>query len=175
LEEKDLISQYKRSDDQKYLAELFKQYEHLIYGVCLKYLKDPDEARDTTQEIYLQVARKLKTHSVDAFRPWVYVLTKNHCFDILRRKKRFVEKEFQANIMYSGEVFHPDEVVDQEMLNKLSECIESLPKDQNRCIQLFYFDKLSYKEICQQTEFDLNKVRSQIQNGRRNLKLCMEG
>jgi RNA polymerase sigma factor (sigma-70 family) len=174
LEDKDLVAEYKLTGDQQIAAKLFTRYDFLVYGVCLKYLKNPEDATDVVQDIYLQVVKKLKTHNVEAFRPWLYVLSKNHCLDILRKKNRTDFQEFNPNIVYSDQIFHPDEVHDDSMMVKLMNCLEGLPSDQKECVQQFYFDKKSYKEISDESNKNLNQVRSHIQNGRRNLKICME-
>ncbi|HEY0653572.1 MAG TPA: sigma factor-like helix-turn-helix DNA-binding protein, partial [Chryseosolibacter sp.] len=59
-------------------------------------------------------------------------------------------------------------------LRKLEGCIETLPEEQRQCVKLFYLQKKCYKEITELTGFELNKVKSYIQNGKRNLKICME-
>lgn len=174
LEDKDLVEEYKLTGNQEIAAKLFVKYDYLVYGVCLKYLKNPEDAIDVVQDIYLQVVNKLKTHQVADFRPWLYVLTKNHCLDILRKKNKVNLQEFNPNIVYSDQIFHPDEVNDDGLMAKLLKCLDALPSEQRDCVHQFYFDKKSYKEICDDSNRNLNQVRSHIQNGRRNLKICME-
>ena len=62
----------------------------------------------------------------------------------------------------------------EEQLSKMEECIGELPEEQNQAIRLFYLEEKSYKLIASITGYELNTVRSYIQNGRRNLKICME-
>jgi RNA polymerase sigma-70 factor (ECF subfamily) len=56
----------------------------------------------------------------------------------------------------------------------LEKCIETLGDEQKQCVKLFYLQEKCYKEITESTGFDMNKVKSYIQNGKRNLKICME-
>jgi len=165
---------YQSTYDQKYLAELFVAYQELIFGVCLKYFKNKADAEDGLMSVYEQVSKKLKTHQVDNLRPWLYVLTKNHCLEKLRKKGKAFTKEKEAANMYSDTVFHLDSIDKEEKLNKLENCMDKLIKEQKNCIRLFYFEKKSYQEIAESDGMAWSKVRSYIQNGRRMLKKCME-
>lgn len=77
--------------------------------------------------------------------------------------------------MENGGLLHQEQGLDVETnLQQLQRCMEELGAEQKRCVQLFYLDQKCYKEITEFTGFDLNKVKSYIQNGKRNLKICME-
>jgi RNA polymerase sigma-70 factor (ECF subfamily) len=58
--------------------------------------------------------------------------------------------------------------------NKLKKCLEELSNEQKRCIELFYYKEKCYKEISDITNYDIKKVKSYMQNGKRNLKNCLE-
>jgi RNA polymerase sigma factor (sigma-70 family) len=80
-----------------------------------------------------------------------------------------------TEIMQLTENLHLNGVFDkEENLNQLSKCIDTLSPDQKQTVQLFYLQEKCYKEIAVITDTDWNKVRSLIQNARRNLKNCME-
>ena len=80
-----------------------------------------------------------------------------------------------ADVVHLSENIHLDGVMEKEShLNVMEFCIEQLPAEQKKAIQLFYLEEKCYKEIAETTNADVNKIRSFIQNGRRNLKLCME-
>ena len=173
-EEAELIRLYKESGDQKYIAELYEPYIQLIYGLCLKYFKNPHDAEDATMDIYIGILKKLMRHDVNNFKSWIYVVSKNHCLDKLRSRGSKISKEKEAHVMYSEEVFHPDNDDNDSRVAKLEACVENLPPEQKTCIEMFYFRKISYQEITELTQFTWGQVRSYIQNGRRNLKNCME-
>jgi RNA polymerase sigma-70 factor (ECF subfamily) len=81
----------------------------------------------------------------------------------------------QETFMESAEEMHP---VDEDELSSnkiLMECIERLKDEQQQCIRLFYFEERSYKEIAVALKLEEKKVKSFIQNGKRNLKICIEG
>ncbi len=170
-----LLENYKNDGSQEWVAQLFSRYLELIYGTCLKYFKDSTKSEDACMEIYEKCLVKLKTHEVNNFKSWLYVLTKNHCLEILRKEGKALQKSREWEIMQKSELFHPKEESHIEQLEeKLKECIETLNAHQKDCIRLFYLEKASYDMIAQKLKLDWNKVRSYIQNGRRNLKTCLE-
>ncbi len=174
ISELELIERYQSTCDQKWLGELYSRYKPLVYGVCLKYLKEVHQAEDASMDIYEHLSEKLKTHQVDNFKSWLYVVVKNHCFQKLRTRTKSLQKEKAANDMYSTTVFHPDNVNKEKRLKKLEKCTENLSQEQKNCITAFYYKSMSYQKIAQKYDLPWHTVRSHIQNGRRNLKKCMD-
>ena len=147
----------------------------LIYGVSLKYLKDEEKSKDAVMDIYEKLVKKLLKHDVENPKSWLYTLTKNHCFEILRTKSRNLQKESDAYLMYYEEVYRLNDSDSQEKdVNMLNDCIEKLDRQQKHCIKLFYLEKKTYKEVTEILSIKWSQARSLIQNGRRNLKNCME-
>lgn len=173
--DEDLLTQYQSTSDQQLLAILYLRYTDLVYGTALKYLSSPDAAKDAVMNIYQELVVKLQTHSVDHFKSWLYVVTKNHCLMQLRKEKKTITIAFQPEFMQSEDYSHLDSILEKEKeLQKLELCIETLNPEQKNIIQLFYLQGKCYNEIVSQTGHDWSKVRSLVQNGRRNLKNCME-
>ena len=170
----ELVEQYKSGGDINVLGELYGRYMELVYGVCLKYFKEPEESKDAVINIFEELVTKLKKYEVSNFKSWLYQLSKNYCLMKLRSRKS-QPVTVDIDIMHLGENNHLDNVAEkEEQLNGMESCIEQLPTEQKQVIQLFYLKEKCYKEIAELTETDINKVRSFIQNGRRNLKICME-
>lgn len=170
----ELVHLYRSGGDMSVLGTLYNRYMELVYGVCLKYLHDSEEAKDCVINIFEELVPKLKKYEIDNFKGWLYQLAKNHCLMILRSKKN-KPVNVDADIMHLAENVHHDDAIEKEQdLNVMEYCIEQLPAEQKQAIQLFYLQEKCYKEIAETTELDINKVRSFIQNGRRNLKICME-
>lgn len=172
--EQELLLRYKNTHKQDILGELYNPYIPMVYGLCMKYFKQPADAEDAVMDIYIGVMEKLKRHDVKNLKSWLYVVSKNHCLDKLRARSSKMLKESTARLMYSEQIYHPDNEEDEDELRKLSRCLEKLPEDQKKCVDMFYFKKVSYQEITATTQFSWGQVRSFIQNGRRNLKNCME-
>ncbi|HRO84117.1 MAG TPA: sigma-70 family RNA polymerase sigma factor [Niabella sp.] len=170
-----LVEKYKLNGNQEALATLFLRYSDLLYGVCLKYLEDEEEAKDAVMNIYHELLKKLPLHDVQNFKSWLYVLAKNHCLMQLRATKKNITVSFENQSVQSEAFLHLDNIMEkEETFRKLEKCLETLSEEQKLSVELFYYQHKCYNEIAAATGMDWNKVRSLIQNGRRNLKICME-
>jgi len=171
----ELVLLYRQSGDMKVLGELYQRYMELVYGVCLKYFKEPEQAQDAVMQIFEELVLKLKKHEVENFRGWLHQVAKNHCLMQLRTPKNLKTVELPPLLMQNEEDVHLNGVMEkEENFQKLEKCIASLSDEQSMMIKLFYLEGKCYNEIVEITGHNWNHVRSSIQNGRRNLKLCME-
>ena len=171
----ELVEKYKQSGALEVLATLYQRYMDLVYGVCLKYLKEPENAQDSVMMIFEELISKLLKHEVDNFRSWLYTLAKNHCLMRLRAEKKTGTVKIADELMQSEENLHLQDVLDrEENYKQLEYCMSQLATDQRKVIELFYLQSKCYNEIAAETGLEWNNVRSFIQNGRRNLKICME-
>jgi RNA polymerase sigma-70 factor (ECF subfamily) len=171
----ELIDGYKQSHDLTIAGELFQRYMDLVYGVCLKYLKQPDDAQDSVIAIFEELIIKLQKHEIENFKGWLYTLTKNHCLMRLRSEKKHVTVKIDGELVQSEENVHLNGVLEkEENFKQLEYCLGKLGTEQRQIIELFYLEGKCYNEIAAITGIEWNKVRSFIQNGRRNLKICME-
>jgi RNA polymerase sigma-70 factor (ECF subfamily) len=175
-----LIGKLKSTGDLEYLGQLYEKYMHLVFGVCLKYLKDREASRDATMQIFEKLIIEIPKREIDNFKPWLHVITRNHCLMQLRseksrtaREEKALEKD-QVFMESSYELHHNNESILDRDLEALKKCIDQLRDEQKECIKLFYLDELCYQEIVKSTSFELKKVKSYIQNGKRNLKICLE-
>ncbi len=173
--DEELLQQYRSGHDLEALGLLYERYVELVYGVCLKYLKDETEAEDAVMAIFEELVEKSKKSEVREFRPWLYVLAKNHCLMALRKAGRNFTVPADPALMQSDAFWHPDmEGEDEATAARLQKCMERLPPQQKQCIDLFYLQGHTYKGIADMQGEDMGTVRSHIQNGRRNLRKCME-
>ncbi len=157
------------------LGELYQRYMELVYGVCLKYYKEPETAKDSVMQFFEELVTKLKKHEVDNFRGWLHQLAKNHCLMQLRTPRNMKTVEFKTELVQSEENVHLNGVLEkEENFQKMEYCLGTLAKEQAEAIRLFYLEGKCYNEIVEITGQEWNQVRSLIQNGRRNLKNCME-
>ncbi|MBC7423775.1 MAG: sigma-70 family RNA polymerase sigma factor [Ferruginibacter sp.] len=174
--DKELVAAFKQSGDIHYLSKLYQRYMDLVFGVCLKYFKDAERSKDAVMDIFEELHTKLKLHEVDNFKGWLHVLARNYCLMQLRSPRNMKTNEFDSELMQSGEPshLHNEALEKEENLLYLEGCIETLPAGQKQSVELFYLQKKCYNEIAEITGFEWNNVRSFIQNGKRNLKLCMD-
>ncbi|MEJ7646055.1 MAG: sigma-70 family RNA polymerase sigma factor [Chryseolinea sp.] len=171
----ELLRQYRETADLAVLGELYNRYMPVVYGVCMKYLKDREESRDAVMQIFEKLVTTLLEHEVTYFKSWLYVTARNHSLMVLRSQKGRHFQEISPMLMESEALVHLEEGPELESnLSKLENCIATLAKEQKQCVTLFFLEQKCYKEIVTVTGFDENKVKSYIQNGKRNLKICME-
>lgn len=175
-----LIDKFKDSGDLEFLGNLYERYMHLVYGVCLKYLKDRDASQDAVMQIFEKLILELPKREIENFKPWLHVITKNYCLMQLRTQKS--QLAHREKIVESADIFmessyemhHNNETVLEQDITALKKCIDELKDGQKECIKLFYLEECCYQEIADQTNFEIKKVKSFIQNGKRNLKICMD-
>jgi RNA polymerase sigma-70 factor (ECF subfamily) len=177
--DEELLEKFRLSGNLDLLGELFARYMHLVYGVSLKYFKDRNEAQDAVMNIFEKLITDLPKHKVQNFKSWLYVLTKNHCLMEIRSRKSTDRKleglKIEQDFMESAEEMHPLDREDNSIEDALNNCIEKLKSEQKQCIELFYYKKLCYQEVAEELNMDEKKVKSYLQNGKRNLKICLEG
>ena len=176
----ELLSDYSETRNMEVLGQLYQRYMHLVYGVCLKYFKEREKSKDAVIQMFEKLVVEIEKHEIRNFKSWLYVVSKNHCLMEIRKTKPAQtllisdEKEL-AVFMESEPEMHPVDREPEEINeNALNDCIERLKEEQKQCIRLFYFENRSYREICSALNLEENKVKSFIQNGKRNLKICLE-
>jgi RNA polymerase sigma factor (sigma-70 family) len=175
LTDADLVNNYQASGNLETLAALYQRYMEQVYGVCFKYLKEPEDARDAVMQIFEELTVKLKKHRVENFRSWLYTLARNFCLMQLRTPRNLKTIHLTEDGVYSEDGMHLNGIPEQEEnLRKMEDCLQTLVPEQKQAVELFYLQQKCYREIAGITGLDWNKVRSCIQNGRRNLKICME-
>ena len=170
LSDTELLAEYKKSGKSEMIGELFTRYNHLVYGVCLKYLKDRDLASDLLQEVFEKILLTVTKHEIENFSSWLHTVARNQCLMYLRKHKYTKEVIHMENIPAEDDLRAEKTEKELEFL-RLEKAIDELKKEQRICIKLFYLEEKCYTEISDITGYDLKKVKSYIQNGKRNLKI----
>lgn len=171
--DEDLIASYRQTEDNRYLGVLLDRYAHLAFLVCMKYLKDEEESRDAVMQVFERLIGDLLRYEVKQFRFWLHTILKNHCLALLEKKKRL---PLGNTDVYAYGIAEEEDDLEwkTQFLALLPEAIHQLSFEQQICIELFYLQEKSYQEVSQQTGYDLKKVKSYIQNGKRNMKIWLE-
>lgn len=177
LSDMDIINRYKKRGDTEVLAPLFNRYIHLVFGVCLKYLKNKEDAKDAAMEIMESLMDKLLQHEISNFPSWLHTVSRNYCLMRIRSRKEdlfieFDKRKSEQIPVESDEDLH-QRIEEEAQFNEMGKAIVSLNPEQKQCIQLFFFEKRSYDEIAKETGYSVNKVKSHIQNGKRNLRIYL--
>lgn len=176
----ELVQKFRKTQDNTVVGVLFERYTHLVFGVCMKYLKNKDEAQDAVMHIFEKLIVDLKKHTVENFKAWLYMVAKNHCLMQLRsgqsqlKKDKELKKDYPI-VMETNYSLHLDNENNKEKeLTDLEKCIEKLNEKQKLSVELFFLQEKCYQEVAEITGCSMNDVKSFIQNGKRNLKICME-
>ena len=180
LEDLELVALYKKGGDNNCVGVLFQRYTHLIFGVCMKYLKDEDDSADASMQIFEKLLADLKKHEIQQFKGWLHMVCKNYCLMQLRsgatklKHNKELHKDL-GTLMENDHSLHPlAENPKETQLTHMEECLGRLNEEQRLCVELFYLKEKSYNEVAEMTSFSMNNVKSYIQNGKRNLKICIE-
>ncbi len=175
----ELLENFTSTGDPELLGKLYLRYMHLVYGVCLKYLKNREEASDAVMQIFEKLITEIPRQKIENFRSWLHVVSRNYCLMHLRSEKSKAEKLNEwindpVVFMENTVSMHPVDEDNPQLDKKLEECIGRLKSEQKLCISLFYFENRCYRDIAASTGLDENKVKSHLQNAKRNLKICLE-
>ena len=176
LSDEELLANHIKSENTEYFGELYNRYIPLLYGLCLKYLQDEDRAQEAVMQLFEDLLPKVGNYKIKVFKPWLYRVAKNHCLQLLRKESKEISLDYTINIMESDDFLHllSEEESTEERLHALHNCLEKLPEEQRSSITRFFMEEMSYLDISEQTGFTLNNVKSYIQNGKRNLKICIK-
>ena len=170
----DLLQLFIEGGDIAYFGELYRRYIPLLYGLCLKYLNDKEAAHDAVMDIYSNLPEKVIHYEIKNFNSWLYSVAKNHCLQVQRKDKQTIFVKIEDAYVENEDFFTQiDKAQTQEEISALEYCITTLNEEQQKSIQLFFYEEKSYLDIVEITGFELRKVQSYIQNGKRNLKTCI--
>jgi len=177
----DYVAAYRATGDLAVLGELYEQHMELVYAVCYNYLRDEDEAKDAVMHLFEQLVTDLRRHDVQQFQPWLHSVARNYCLMQLRKKLAHPTAALLTHDpgdggSDDGQLWIDNEPGDldlEEDLTHLEACLQTLPAEQRTCLTLFYLEQKSYTDVAHLTGYDGKQVKSYLQNGRRNLKLCM--
>ncbi len=175
LSDEDLILKYKKFEKEEIWGELFKRYATLVYGVCLEYLKNTSESEDATMHLFENLPGHLVKYDIKNFKSWLYRCTKNYCYQLYKKNEKFKTTsiiDLESSIECVSE--HTSVSEEDEVFDKLKIALKGLDEAQKRCLEMFYYEDKSYKEIVSETGYQMSKVKSYIQNGKRNLKNYIE-
>ncbi len=176
MSDQELLGKFYADHDNKWLGSLLSRYTLLLLGVCMKYLKNEEEAKDSVQQVFLKVIQELHKYRVEYFKSWLYMVTKNHCLMQLREKQGKITVEITDRLESKQETESSlDEIwLNDRKLEIMEASLQELNPEQQQCVTLFYLQKKSYQEVSEATGYSLLQVKSYIQNGKRNLRLIIE-
>ncbi len=175
LTDEAIIELYQEKQNNKYIGVLYERYYHIVFGVCLKYLRSIEDSEDAVVLIFEKLIKDLKTAKVSKFSGWLYMVSKNYCLQQLRKKK-FISVDYKEleEVLVVEENLLKDKLNKEEFFEFLDQKMKLLKVEHQECLRLFYLNKKSYSDIESLTEYDLKSIKSHIQNGKRKLKILLE-
>jgi RNA polymerase sigma factor (sigma-70 family) len=176
ISDQELLSRFYDDHNNEWLGILLQRYTLLLLGVCMKYLKNEEEAKDSVQQVFLKVIQELNKYKVEYFKSWLYMVAKNHCLMRLREKqgKIITELNDRHSSTALDETSHDKLLEDDRAMALMEQSLGELSPEQQQCVTLFYLQKKSYQEISELTGYSMLQVKSYIQNGKRNLRILIE-
>lgn len=171
----ELLEKFEQTRDNHWLGILLKRYSLMLFGVCMKYMKNEEDAKDCVQQIFLKLINDLPRFQISYFKSWIYTIARNHCLMVLRDRKNIrVEWSEQHQPTYENQEQTNSPEQKEALLTKLEAAISELKPEQQQCINFFYLEKKSYAEIAELTGYSLMQVKSFLQNGKRKLEIMMK-
>jgi RNA polymerase sigma factor (sigma-70 family) len=175
LSDQELLSKFHADHNNEWLGVLLQRYTLLLLGVCMKYLKNEEEAKDSVQQVFLKAIQELHKYKVEFFKSWLYMVAKNHCLMRIRERQGKIPAELDSQAIPAPEEADKRKLTETDhTLDLMETALQELNKEQQQCVTLFYLQKKSYSQISEATGFTLLQVKSYIQNGKRNLKILIE-
>ena len=175
ITDQELLEKFYADRNNEWLGILLQRYTLLLLGVCMKYLKNEEEAKDGVQQVFLKAIQELQKYKVEYFKSWLYMVAKNHCLMKLRDKHGKIATELNNETIPAPEETDKKKLQQTDhTLDLMESSLQELNTEQQQCVTLFYLQKKSYSEISEATGFSMMQVKSYIQNGKRNLKILIE-
>ena len=175
ISDQELLEKFYADRDNQWLGILLERYTLLLLGVCMKYLKNEELARDSVQQIFLKAITELQKYRVEYFKSWIYMVAKNHCLMQLRDKPGKNTIEVKDSIPAEADETDKESLLlNEKTYDYMGEALKELNADQQLCVTLFYMEKKSYQQITEQTGYSMMQVKSHIQNGKRNMRILIE-
>jgi RNA polymerase sigma-70 factor (ECF subfamily) len=175
IDDTELLQKFYSDHNNEWLGILLPRYTLLLFGVCMKYLKNEEDAKDCVQQIFLKAINELHKYKVEYFKSWIYMIAKNHCLMKLREKGKYSIEITEKIAATPDDIEDKNKLIEKDnTLTELQSALQQLNTEQRQCIILFYLEKRSYAEIAAETGFNMMQVKSSIQNGKRNLRQLLE-
>jgi RNA polymerase sigma factor (sigma-70 family) len=175
ISDQELLERFYVGRDNQWLGILLERYTLLLLGVCMKYLKNEEQARDSVQQIFLKAITELQKYRVEYFKSWIYMVAKNYCLMQLRDRPGKNTIEVRESIgAEADETDKESLLLNEKTYDYMGEALKELNADQQLCVTLFYMEKKSYQQITEQTGYSMMQVKSHIQNGKRNMRILIE-
>jgi RNA polymerase sigma factor (sigma-70 family) len=164
--------------DSRAFAELYERLSPRLFGICLRMLRDRNEAEEVLQEVFVTVWRRARDFdsTLAAAATWLITLARNRAIDRLRlRRVRVPLEAIDLDSLADGQAGPLARAEASQEYRRLRRCIESLePKDRDSIREAF-FSGATYKELADRSAVPLGTMKSRIRRALAQLRTCLEG
>ncbi len=162
-----------KAGDQQAMTDVFDRYSGMVYSVALRVLKDPGQAEDVMQEIFFQVWKNpgLFVEGRGSLGAWLAVMTRNRAIDAVRRRKPTDPVE---DVVLTSSTDLDSEVERNAMMEKVREVLKGLPLEQQKSVELAFFEGLTHVEIAAMTGDPLGTVKTRIRAALISVRKAMQ-
>lgn len=167
--DQELAARFRASGERRWFAELYRRERRGVYGLCLKYLRDPQAAEDACHEAFTRAFEHFDRFDGENFSAWLRRIAANLSINQLRSMQ-------STAATATAEIAAPEPSLERQLSSRRTlaaalEVVRSLGPEQRQAFVMFHIEGLSYREIAARTGLDLQTVRSHLQNARRNFHL----
>ena len=164
-------------EDVEAFAAFYDNTRARVFGLVLRVLRDPGYSEETTQDVYLQVWRNARTYNPAAGTPlaWLMTLAHRRAVDRVRSEQSASQRESRygaANVDLPADRV-AEAVIQLDEQRQVTECLESLTDPQRECIQLAYYEGLTYVQVSERLAANLATIKSRMRDGIRGLRKCL--
>jgi RNA polymerase sigma-70 factor (ECF subfamily) len=174
IDEATLMARFRADGNIEWLGIILERFTLVLFGVCMKYLKDEEQAKDAVQQVFLKALAEIPKYEIDNIGGWLYQVARNYCLSQLRARKDFAGDEPLKYIPQPEEVPVSLLLEKEQNIDRMKAALKEIKEEQRICVASFYLEKKSYAQIAQETGWDIKQVKSNIQNGKRNLRMKLE-
>ena len=167
---KDILIRASQGDTQAF-ENVYKAISGFVYNVALRVVNNREDALEVAQEVFMIIHRKLKGFRFESsFKTWVYRITANSAINFAKKSSRMKTVSYEDSFS-EGALFNEAQTrMDQEHQSQLVEnLLARLNPDQRACVELRDIQGLSYEEIAQALNININTVRSRLKRSREKL------
>jgi len=171
ISDSDLIERFKKGDPSAFEAILLR-YQDRIYNLCRYMLRDPRDAQDAAQEVFLKTYRVLEGFRPDAsLYTWLYRIAVNTCLDHKRKSRREAFRNEPLTEDLPSDAPFPEQLYESaEIQRSIQLALQKLPEKLRAAIVLREIEALSYEEIAQVLRTPVGTVKSRISRAREQLR-----
>lgn len=155
--------------DEKAFERLVRENQNRIYAVCLNMLKNPHDAEDAAQDVFVKVFRSIRSFKAESrLETWMTKIAVNTCLDIIRSRRETVDIDEQYDLTDGRTPETELEQSDRRLA--LRQALSQLPEEIRSVVVLRFVEERSYEEIAEILNLNLNTVRTRIFRGREKIK-----